>query len=127
MTRLVVTGLNASAGQRLAVEACGGGLTVTTASDFDGAVALAQRDVDFYVGICQSGAGAAIAMAIGLVGSNRARNVADLGAPLEASAVRAAIDEGVVAFGVPLEAMDAAIPLIAQTVADPDSGERASP
>ena len=116
MKRLLVTGMSAAAGVRAATTAADGRLEVDAASDFDGAVALTSGAADYYIGICQSGAGAAIAMAIGLLGSERARSVSAPGARPTPADVEKAVAEGVVAFGIPVDQMEVAIPLIVRSL-----------
>jgi hypothetical protein len=111
MTSIVITGLARDRAAALAKETAAD-LTVSTCSDYDGAIAVQSGTADYYLGVCQSGAGGAIALAIGLVGSKRARTVAPAGRPLDEPAIKTAIDEGVVAFGVALDLVDTAVPCI---------------
>lgn len=116
MTRVLVAGLRSSQAARIGADTGGDSLTFETASDFDAAVAVASGEAEYYVGICQSGAGAALAMAIGLLGSDRARSVSTPGRPPSPTEIQQAVDEGVVAFGVPLDHIETAVPLIVQAI-----------
>jgi Protein of unknown function DUF2620 len=118
MTTVVITGLARDRAAALASDAAAPDITVTTSSDYDGAVALQTGEADYYIGICQSGAGGALAFAIGLVGSKRARTVAPAGRPLDEQAVVTALAEGVVAFGVALDQVDAGVGCIIRAIGD---------
>jgi hypothetical protein len=111
MTSIVITGLGRDRAAALARETAPD-LTVSTSSDYDGALAVQSGTADYYIGICQSGAGAATALVIGLMGSKRARTVAPAGRPLDETAIKTAVDDGVVAFGVALDLVDTAVPSI---------------
>jgi hypothetical protein len=118
MTTIVITGLARDRAAAVAREAAGADITVTTDSDFEGALALQAGDADYYIGICQSGAGGALAFAIGLVGSKRARTIAPPGRLMDEQAVAAALAEGVIAFGVALDQVDTAVAPLARAIAD---------
>jgi hypothetical protein len=115
MTTIVITGLGRDRAAALARETAPD-LTVTTASDYDGALAVQSGTADYYIGICQSGAGAATALVIGLMGSTRARTVAPAGRPVDEEAIAAAVGDGVVAFGVALDLVETAVPCIVRGV-----------
>ena len=118
MTTVVITGLARDRAAAVAQETAGPDVTVTTSSDYDGAVALQAGEADYYIGICQSGAGGALAFAIGLVGSKRARTVARAGRPLDVQEVETALADGVVAFGVALDQVDSAVAAIVRAIGD---------
>jgi hypothetical protein len=116
MAALVITGLARERASALAKDAAANELTVRTDSDYDGALALQDGRADYYIGICQSGAGGALALAIALVGSTRAKNIAPAGKPLDESLVTSSVAEGVVAFGVALDHVDRAVPCIVRGI-----------
>lgn len=118
MTSVVVTGMGRERAAALATDAAAGSLEVLADSDYDGALAVQGGQVDYYIGICQSGAGAALALAIGLIGSKRARTVAPAGRPLDEELVSAALSAGVVAFGVSVDHVDKAVPCIVRGIID---------
>jgi hypothetical protein len=118
VTTIVITGLARDRAAAVAQEAAGDDVTITTASDYDGAVALQAGEADYYIGICQSGAGGALAFAIGLVGSKRARTVAPAGRLLDEQSVVTALTDGVVAFGVALDQVDTAVGTVVRAIVD---------
>ena len=118
MKNLVITGMDRDRAAVLAQSAAAGKLAITTASDYDGALALKRGAADYFVGICQSGAGGALALAIGVLGSTRCRTIAASGvAPVDAQQLTEAVDAGVVAFGVAVEHIDQAIPRLVVALA----------
>lgn len=113
MTHLVITGLNSAAAVKVANDTGLTDLQVTEASDFDGAVLVQSGDADYYIGICQSGAGGAIAMAIGLLGSDRAHTVQRSDTT---DTISQKIADGAKAFGVAVGQLDDSIAIIVAAI-----------
>jgi hypothetical protein len=118
MTSVVITGMARDRAAALAADAAAGRIEVLSDSDYEGAIAVQSGQVDYYIGICQSGAGGALALAIGLIGSKRARTVAPAGRPADDDLIAKALADGIVAFGVCLDHVDKAVPAIVRGILD---------
>lgn len=118
MTSVVITGMARDRAARLAADAASGRIEILSDSDYEGALAVQSGEVDYYIGICQSGAGGALALAIGLIGSKRARTVAPAGRQADEDLVFAALADGIVAFGVSVDHVDKAVPAIIRGILD---------
>lgn len=118
MTSVVITGMARDRAATLAAEAAAGRMEILSDSDYEGAIAVQSGQVDYYIGICQSSAGGALALAIGLIGSKRARTVAPAGRPAGEDLIAAALADGVVAFGVSVDYVDKAVPAIINGILD---------
>ena len=116
MTTLVITGLDRDRAAELARQSANGSMQVETASDYDGVLAVQTGHASHYVGICQSGAGAALGLAIGILGSGRCSAVSTPGSAPDMDAVRAAVESGVVAFGVPQDHVRTVIPVLVEAI-----------
>jgi hypothetical protein len=118
MTTLVITGLNRDQAAALARQYADGAVHVETASDYDGVLAVEAGQASYYVGICQSGAGAALGLAIGILGSRRCSALSTPGSPPDVDSVRAAVESGVIAFGIPQDHVRIVIPTLVEAIAE---------
>lgn len=114
MLRFAVAGLNKEQLAQ-AIKAAGGDrVSVIATSDMEAAMLVKTSQADYYLGACNTGGGAALAMAIGILGITRCATIASNGVLPDAAAIREHIDAGVVAFGVTVESIGAAATLVTQ-------------
>ncbi|WP_409295633.1 DUF2620 domain-containing protein [Peribacillus sp. SCS-26] len=112
MLRIVVGGLKKDVTER-AVKAAGGEhVQVTVTSDFEGAKKVKAGDADYYLGACNSGGGAALSVAIGILGYGNCSTVAKNGQKPNAEAIEKLVNEGKIAFGMAVEGIEQAVPII---------------
>lgn len=82
-----------------------------------GAVSLLKSgSVDYYFGACESGAGAAIAILIGMIGYGKCCTVAKNGGQADPEAVKNWIKEGKIVFGMAHETIDRTVPILIQAL-----------
>ena len=116
MRTLVITGMGKEKAERLACDVAGDQFTVKTASDYEGIVALTTGQADYYLGICQSGAGGALALAIGMLGSAKCTTVSTLGKPPAPDAIESAVREGKVAYGAAFDHIEQVVPRLVRAI-----------
>ncbi|AFJ47343.1 DUF2620 domain-containing protein [Shimwellia blattae] len=80
--------------------------------DIDAATRVKNGQLDYYIGACNTGAGAALSMAIAIIGFNRTCTIAKPGIQARAEQITDWVGQGKVAFGLSVEHVDHAIPLL---------------
>lgn len=116
MKTLVITGMGKERAERLARDVASDQLTVKTASDYEGIIALTAGQADYYLGICQSGAGGALALAIGMLGSAKCTSVSTLGKPPAPDVIERAVKEGKVAYGTASDHIEQVVPRLVRAI-----------
>ena len=81
-------------------------------NDMEAAMKVKSGQLDYYIGACNTGAGAALSMAIAIIGYNKSATIAKPGIQAKADQVAKFIAEGKVAFGLSVEHVEHAIPLL---------------
>ena len=81
-------------------------------SDMDAAVKVKEGQLDYYIGACNTGAGAALSMAIAIIGYNKSATIAKSGIKAKPEQIEKFVTEGKVAFGLSVEHIEHAIPLL---------------
>ncbi|AJI95873.1 DUF2620 domain-containing protein [Yersinia ruckeri] len=81
-------------------------------SDMDAAIKVKDGLLDYYIGACNTGAGAALSMAIAIIGYNKSATIAKPGIKAKPDQIERFISEGKVAFGLSVEHIEHAIPLL---------------
>ncbi|AKF37202.1 DUF2620 domain-containing protein [Yersinia enterocolitica] len=81
-------------------------------SDMDAAVKVKEGQLDYYIGACNTGAGAALSMAIAIIGYNKSATIAKPGIKAKPEQIEKFVTEGKVAFGLSVEHIEHAIPLL---------------
>ncbi|MBJ3816913.1 DUF2620 domain-containing protein [Shimwellia pseudoproteus] len=81
-------------------------------SDIDAATGVKNNQLDYYIGACNTGAGAALSMAIAIIGFTRSCTIARPGVQAKADQISRWVAEGKVAFGLSVEHVEHAIPLL---------------
>jgi hypothetical protein len=112
MLRIVVGGLGKDVIERAAKKAGGDKISVTVTSDFEAAKKIKAGEADYYLGACNSGGGAALSIPIGILGYAKCATVAKLGGKPDAQTIEKLVSEGKIAFGMAVESIEVAVPLI---------------
>lgn len=81
-------------------------------SDLVGARAVESGEMDIYLGACYSGQGGALAAAIAVLGYKNTAMVGLPGRPADPEQVAEAIANGTQAFGMTLDQIEKAVPMI---------------
>lgn len=126
--RVLVYGMARARVVELVHAGVGPNATVKGVSDYEAAMKLRAGQVDLGIGVCQSGAGGALAVARALLGNDLCLQVSSPSRPPQAEEIRGAIQEGRKAFGIALSHIEVAVPLIlaAYREAHPETSQAAS-
>lgn len=81
-------------------------------SDMDAALKVKNGELDYYIGACNTGAGAALSMAIAIIGYNKSATIAKPGIQARPEQIAQHIAEGKVAFGLSVEHVEHSVPLL---------------
>ena len=83
-------------------------------TDMDAAMKIKSGEMDYFIGCCNTGAGGALAMAIAIIGFNRCCTIAKPSIQAKEREVQKFIEDGYVAFGLSIEHIEHAVPLLVQ-------------
>lgn len=108
MIRIAIAGLQKDRISRSVQQAGGNQVEVTVTTDMDAARKVKNGQADYYIGACNSGGGAALSIAIGLLGYSRCATVAKSGGKPDADHIDELVGQGTVAFGMAEESIEAA-------------------
>jgi hypothetical protein len=92
------------------------GFEVTQMSDIEAATALSGGAIDYAIGVCESGGGAALAMCIAILGADRCTNLSRMGRPVEHDAIPPLLDEGIRVFGVARDHVSTVVPALGRAL-----------
>lgn len=81
-------------------------------NDMDAAMKVKAGVLDYYIGCCNTGAGAALSIAIAIIGFPKSCTIAKPSIKAKSEEVEKFIQEGKVAFGLSVEHVEHAIPLL---------------
>jgi hypothetical protein len=81
--------------------------------DIQAAQMLAAGELDYIVGVCESGGGAALAIPIAILGADKCLNLSKLGRPASPQEIAARLREGRRAFGVARDHLGQLVPDLA--------------
>ncbi|MEY4474764.1 MAG: hypothetical protein RL248_531 [Pseudomonadota bacterium] len=81
-------------------------------SDMDAAIKVKEGELDYYIGACNTGAGAALSMAIAIIGYNKSATIAKPGIKAKPEQIKKLVSDGTLAFGLSVEHIEHAIPLL---------------
>ncbi|MEG0852975.1 MAG: DUF2620 family protein [Angelakisella sp.] len=87
-------------------------VTVEIKSDIEAALAVKSGQADYYFGACATGAGGALAMAIGLIGMNECVSVSIPGKIMSNAEMVDAVAKGKKAFGFTNNDAEKVIPVL---------------
>ncbi|MFC1234698.1 MULTISPECIES: DUF2620 domain-containing protein [unclassified Vibrio] len=86
-------------------------------NDMDAAMKVKSGELDYYIGACNTGAGAALSMAIALIGFNESCTIAKPAFRAKEDQIIQFLSEGKKAFGVSIEHVEHAIPMLVTLLA----------
>lgn len=89
-----------------------GKVEVSVKSDVQAAMDVQSGKAQYYFGACATGAGGALAMAIGIIGADKSISVSIPGKLLSEEEMRKAVQDGKVAFGFVNNHADKVIPVL---------------
>lgn len=81
-------------------------------NDMEAAMKVKSGQLDYYIGACNTGAGAALSIAIAVIGYNKSCTIAKPGIKAKDEHIAKMIAEGKVAFGLSVEHVEHAIPML---------------
>ncbi|MCK6261921.1 MULTISPECIES: DUF2620 domain-containing protein [Vibrio] len=87
-------------------------------TDMDAAMKVKAGDMDYFVGCCNTGAGGALAMAIAIIGFNQSCTIAKPAIKAKEDEVAQFIEKGYVAFGLSVEHIEHAVPMLTRLLAE---------
>ncbi len=87
-------------------------------NDMDAAMKVKSGELDFYIGACNTGAGAAISMAIAIIGFNESCTIAKPSIRAKEDEVNQFVASGKKAYGLSIEHIEHAIPMLANALAE---------
>lgn len=115
MIRIVIGGLQKDLIKKKVDETGGDRVEAVITSDFEGAKKVKAGQADYYLGACNSGGGAALSVAIGILGYNRCATVAKAGGRPNPQEIEKLVQEGKIAFGMSVEAIEMTVPILVQS------------
>ena len=86
-------------------------------TDMDGAMKVKSGEMDYFIGCCNTGAGGALAMAIAIIGYGQSCTIAKPAIRAKEAEVQQFIDKGYVAFGLSIEHIEHAVPMLTTLLA----------
>lgn len=116
MIRIAIGGLRKELIQKVADEVGQGQVETIISSDFEAAKMVKARKADYHLGACNSGGGAALSVAIGILGYTHCSTVARAGGKPNRVEIEKLIKKGKVAFGMSVEAIEEAVPMIIDSI-----------
>ncbi|WP_299019727.1 DUF2620 domain-containing protein [uncultured Photobacterium sp.] len=87
-------------------------------NDMDAAMKVKSGELDYYIGCCNTGAGAALSIAIAIIGFTQSCTIAKPAIKAKQDEVQRFIDEGKVAFGLSVEHIEHAVPMLVTSLAN---------
>ena len=99
------------------VEQLGGDkVSVSIKSDLDGALAIQTGQAQYYVGACNTGAGGALGLAVGLLGPKLCVSISTPGTSMDEAQIAAQVKEGKRAFGMIVNSVERQLPLLMKAI-----------
>jgi hypothetical protein len=112
MKKIGVAGLQRELMKKTIETAAPGRFEVGMYNDMEAALKVKSGQLDYYIGACNTGAGAALSIAIAVIGYNKSGTIARPGIKAREEQIAAMVAEGKVAFGLSVEHIEHAIPLL---------------
>lgn len=116
---IVATGLGRERLARQMQALAGSRAKVAAMTDVEGALAVRDGHADYFIGVCQSGAGGALAMAFAFIGKERCATLSSLGRPPDAAVVASAVAAGIVAFGISTDNAELTVAMLISELVGP--------
>lgn len=99
------------------IEKIGGDrVTVTIQSDLNGALAIQSGQAQYYVGACNTGAGGALGLAVGLLGPKLCVSISTPGKVMDEAEIQAQVQEGKRAFGMVVNNVERQLPVLMDAI-----------
>jgi hypothetical protein len=115
--RIVTYGMGREQVTGLLRSAASPGSTVESCSDYQAAMDVKSGAVDAAIGVCQSGAGGALAIAKALLGAERCAQLSTPSRPPTSEEIEQAVAAGCQVFGIALHHVEATIPPLVAALA----------
>lgn len=112
MKKIGVAGLQRELIKQTIETAAPGCFEVFIYNDMEAAMKVKSGQLDYYIGACNTGAGAALSIAIAVIGYNKSATIAKPGIRANEAQIAKLVAEGKVAFGLSVEHVEHAIPLL---------------
>lgn len=112
MKKIGVAGLQRELMKKTIETAAPGCFDVMICNDMDAAMKVKSGQLDYYIGACNTGAGAALSIAIAVIGYNKSCTIAKPGIKAKEEQVAKMVAEGKIAFGLSVEHIEHAIPML---------------
>ena len=87
-------------------------------SDYEAALAVKDGRADYYIGACQTGAGAALGVANAILGSAQVVRLSGAGSVPDATAIKAAVASGKRGFGLARPHIEEVVPVLVRALLD---------
>ncbi|EEZ8884610.1 phosphotriesterase-related protein [Escherichia coli] len=112
MKKIGVAGLQREQIKKTIEATAPGSFEVFIHNDMEAAMKVKSGQLDYYIGACNTGAGAALSIAIAVIGYNKSCTIAKPGIKAKDEHIAKMIAEGKVAFGLSVEHVEHAIPML---------------
>ena len=103
MKKIGVAGLQREQIKKTIEATAPGSFEVFIHNDMEAAMKVKSGQLDYYIGACNTGAGAALSIAIAVIGDNKSCTIAKPGIKAKDEHIAKMIAEGKVAFGLSVE------------------------
>lgn len=112
MKKIGVAGLQRELIKQILERSAPGCFEIHICNDLDAATRVKNGELAYYIGACNTGAGAALSIAIAIIGFNKCCTIARPGVRAKEAEIAKAVGEGKVAFGLSVENIEHAVPLL---------------
>jgi hypothetical protein len=116
MIKIAIGGLKKKETEQAILQAADGKVEAIVTTDIQAAQMMKKGEIDYYFGACNSGGGAAISILIGMLGYSKCCTVAGAGQKPKLENVKKQIADGKVAFGMSVESIALAVPMLVQAL-----------
>lgn len=93
-----------------------GRVSISVKSDLDGALAIQTGQAQYYVGACNTGAGGALGLAVGLLGPKLCVSISTPGKVMGEAEIRTHVQEGKRAFGMVVGNVERQLPILMDAI-----------
>lgn len=112
MITIAIAGMGRAEMSRLVEQHGHGQIKTEVKSDLDAAFAVKTGQADYYLGACQSGAGAALGVANAILGSSEVVTLSGMATGYDPDAIVRAVEEGKRGFGLSHTHIQGVIPIL---------------
>lgn len=115
--KIVVGGqMDKQAIAKLIEQFAGDKVTIEVKSDIDATLAIQMGQADYYIGACSTGAGGALGIATGLLGTEKCVSVSTPGKTMSQEEIDQEVEKGKVAFGFVNYDAEKVVPMILKSL-----------